>query len=130
LGELTEFASRSELSRDLFAIKRDPQQTSLEREVLPNGTKARQESLSEFALAKPTHAPLAFTCRLATVLGPIVHASGGFDEHMSDVCQFGDVGLRGRVAAQLISDDLARQRAGAKRTLEEPLGCCLVAPLL
>lgn len=96
---------------ELFAVERSAQQMSLEREVLPDQAEARQERLSPFGLAETTHAPLTFTRRLMAIRGPIVHASCSLDEHVFDVRQFGDVGLRCRIAAQLIGDDLARHRA-------------------
>lgn len=58
---------------------------SLERKVLPNRTELRQERLFALQVTKPAHAPLAFTGRLMTILGPIVYASGSLDEHVFDV---------------------------------------------
>lgn len=87
---------------------------SLEGEVLPDWAEAREECLRAFAIARPTHAALTFTCGLVAVLGPIIQACSGFDEHVFDVRQFRDVGLGGRVAAQLVGDDLARHGTGTK----------------
>ncbi len=66
---------------------------SLESEVLPNRAEAREERLDAFAISKPTYPTLAFMCGLVAVLGPIVQACSGFDEHLFDVRQFRDVGL-------------------------------------
>ncbi len=93
---------------EVFAIKRSAQQVTFEGKVLPDGTEAGQERLRALRVAKPTHTPLALTRGLMAVLGAIVHASAGFDEHVLDVGQLRHVGLRGRVAAQLIGDDLLR----------------------
>jgi hypothetical protein len=81
-----------------------------------------KEGLSAFMRAKPSHPALSLAGRLVTVLGAVIHTSGGFDEHMFDVRQFGNVSLSGRVAAQLVSDDLARAvRILGKQAPEEAL---------
>jgi hypothetical protein len=49
---------------------------------------------------------------------------------MLDVIQFGDLRLRGRVAAKLVCDDLAWHRARKKHSPKEAFGGGLVAPLL
>jgi hypothetical protein len=41
-----------------------------------------------------------------------------------------DAGLRGRITAQLVGDNLARRRARTKHAPEESFGCGRVAPLL
>jgi len=64
------------------------------------------------------------------LLGPIIHASCGLDEHVFDVRQFGDIGFRCRVAAKLIGDDLARHRARTKHVFEESFGSSLVPVFL
>ena len=56
----------------------------LQREMLADRTKARQEVLRASRVAKPSHTTLAFPSRLVAVLGAIVHAGGCPDEHMSD----------------------------------------------
>ena len=108
LGDTGEFTPGFEAIGEVFAIKRSAQQVTFEGKVLPDGTEAGQERLRALRVAKPTHAPLALTRGLMAVLGAIVHASAGFDEHVLDVGQLRHVGLRGRVAAQLIGDDLLR----------------------
>jgi len=45
---------------------------SLEREVLPDRTETRQESLRAFRNSETTHPALAFTRRLMTIFGPVV----------------------------------------------------------
>ncbi|CAB3810298.1 hypothetical protein LMG27177_07121 [Paraburkholderia fynbosensis] len=111
LGEVGEFVPRSESGREVFAIERSTQQMPLEREMLPYRTETREECLRAVAVAKSAHATLAFAGRLVAVLRSIVHARRGFNEHVSDVRQFGNIGLCGRVAAQLVGHDLARHRA-------------------
>lgn len=111
MGELGETMPCGKARSELFAVERSAQQMSLKREVLPDRPEARQERLSPFGRAETAHAPLTFTRRLMAILGPIVHAGCCLDEYMFDVRQFGDVGLRRRVAAKLIGDDLARHRA-------------------
>ncbi len=64
------------------------------------------------------------------VLDAIVHARGGLDEHVPDAGQLRDIGLGGRIATQLIGDDLARRRAGAQHSLEDAFGRGFVPPLL
>ena len=49
-------------------------------EVLPNGTKAKQEALNACWISESAHAPLAFPRGLATILGPIVHAGSRFED--------------------------------------------------
>jgi len=87
--------------------------------------------LSAFRVAEATHPALAFSRRLMAIFGTVVDPSTGFDENVSDVCQFGNFCLRRRVAAQPVGDDLARH-FGTRRqhALEKPLGRRLVAPLL
>src|SRR5690349_1065881 len=102
----------------------------LEREVLPYRSEVREKRLSALWVGKPAKAPLTFTRRLMAIFGPIVHAGCSLDEYVFDVCQLGDPGLRGRVTAQLVGDDLARHRARTKHALEESFGCGRVTPLL
>jgi hypothetical protein len=66
---------------------------ALQCEVLPDQSKARQESLSAFGITKTTHASLAFTCRLMAVFSAVVNPGTGFDEDVLDVDQFWDLGL-------------------------------------
>ena len=104
---------------------------SLEREVLADQTKARQESLRAFRIAEAPHASLAFAGWLMTVFGPVIDPRAGFNEDVPDVNQFRNLGFRRRIAAQLIGHDLARYlRARDKHALEKPLRCSLVAALL
>ncbi len=77
------------------------------REVLPDRTVAREEGLGALRLAESAHATLAFTGWLMAVLGLIVHACGGLHKHMFDTREFWSLVLYGRVATQLIGDDLA-----------------------
>ena len=66
-----------------------------------------------------------------TVLGAVVHAGTGLHEHVPHVRKLRDLGLGGRVAAQLVGDDLARSLwAGGEHALEEALRGRLVAALL
>src|ERR1700761_1148586 len=102
-----------------FAVERRAQQMSLDCEVLPDRSEVREKRPGALWVAKPAQAPLTFTRRLMAIFGPIVHAGCSLDEHVPDVCQLGDSGLRGRITAQLVSDDLARHRARTKHTLEE-----------
>ena len=81
---------RVEALSELFAVKRSAQQMPLEREVLPDRSEAREKRLGTLWVAKPAQAPLAFARRLMAILGPIVHAGGGLDEHVFDICQRGD----------------------------------------
>ena len=115
---------------ELFAEERRTQKMTLEREVLPDRAEARHEGLSPVRLAEAVHSSLTFARRLMAILGPIVHASCGLDEHVFDVRQFGDIGFRCRVAAKLIGDDLARHRARTKHVFEEPFGSSLVPAFL
>ncbi|AMV45931.1 hypothetical protein ATN79_28735 [Paraburkholderia caribensis] len=115
---------------ELFAVERRAQQMTLEREVLPDRSEARKKRLGALWVAKSAQAPLTFTRRLMAIFGPIVHAGRSLDEHVLDVCQLGDPGLRGRITAQLVSDDPARHQARPKDALEESFGCGRVAPLL
>src|ERR1700710_500058 len=101
-----------------------------EREMLPDRPEAREECLRAFRVAKAAHAALAFACRLVAVLGAIVEPGCRFDEHVLHVRKLRDLGFGRRVAVQLIGDDLAWHRAGAKHALEEALGGGLVTPLL
>ena len=59
---------------------------SLERKVLSDQTKARQERLRAFRDPEPSHTALAFARRLMAVFGPVIHPSTGLDE---DVFDFG-----------------------------------------
>ena len=59
----------------------------LERKVLQDRPEAREEFLCAFWIAKATHAPLAFACRLMTVFRAVVHASRCFDEHVLALVQ-------------------------------------------
>src|SRR5260370_13765809 len=102
----------------------------LEREMLPYRPEAGEKFLSAFRVAKATHAPLAFACRLMAVLRAVVEPSRSFDEHVLHLRKLRDLGFCRRIAAQLIGDDLARHRARPQHTLEEALGGRLVAPLL
>jgi hypothetical protein len=86
---------------------------SLEREVLADQSEARQESLCAIRIKEATHAPkevplgdsaFAFKRRLMASFGTVVHPSTGFDENLFDIYQFGDLGFRSRVTAQLIGD--------------------------
>ena len=98
--------------------------------MLPDRPEAQEEFLRAFRVAKAAHPTLAFACWLVAVLRAVVQAGGRFDEHMLHAHQLRNFGLRGRITSQLIGDDLARLRVRAQHTLEEPLGCGLVAPLL
>lgn len=130
MGKLGETTPRVKTLSELFAVERSAQQMSLEREVLPDRSEAREKRLGALWVAKSAQAPLTFTRWLMAIFGPIVHAGCSLDEHVFDVCQRGDPGLRGRVTAQLVGDDLARHRARTKHAPEESLGCGRVAPLL
>src|SRR6266702_5120308 len=104
---------------------------SLQCEVLSNRSETRQERLRAFRIAETTHAALALTRGLMTIFGSVVHSGAGFDENVFHVCQLRDLGLRRRIAAQLVSDDLARHfRTSRQHTFEEPFCRGLVAPLL
>ena len=46
----------------------------LEREMLPDRSKARKKLLCAFQAAKAAHATLAFACRLMALLGPVVES--------------------------------------------------------
>ncbi|ALP67658.1 hypothetical protein AN416_34125 (plasmid) [Paraburkholderia caribensis] len=83
----------------LFAVERSAQQMSLERKVLPDRSEARQDSLGTFPATKAAHPMLPFAGWLMAVIRAVVHASRCLDEDMPDVSQFGDVGLRRRIAA-------------------------------
>lgn len=89
-----------------------------------------EKFLCAFRIAKAAHASLAFTCRLVAVFGPVVQSRCSFDEHVLYVHKFRNLGFCGRMAAQLIGDDLARHRAGTQHTLEEAFSCGFVVPLL
>ncbi|CAB3809440.1 hypothetical protein LMG28688_06993 [Paraburkholderia caffeinitolerans] len=104
---------------------------SLEREVLPDRTEARKESLRALTIAEATHASLAFARRLMTVFGPVVQPRTGFDECVPDVGELGNLGFRRRIAAQLVGHDLARCfSTRGKHPLEKSFGCSLVTALL
>lgn len=64
LGELGETMPRLKTLSELFAVERRAQQMSLEREVLPDRSKAREKGLSALWVAKSAQAPLTFTRRL------------------------------------------------------------------
>src|ERR1700687_3533527 len=102
----------------------------LQCEVLPYRSEAREEFLYALRVAKTAHAPLAFTRGLVTVLRSVVQPRCCFDEHVFHARQRWNLRLRGRIAAQLIGDDLARHRARAQHAFEETFGGGLVAPLL
>jgi hypothetical protein len=130
LGKLGETMPRVKTSSELFAVERRAEQMSLERKVLPDRSEVREKRLSALGVAKPAKAPLTFTRRLMAIFGPIVHAGSSLDEHVFDICQLRDAGLRGRITAQLVGDNLARRRARTKHAPEESFGCGRVAPLL
>jgi hypothetical protein len=96
------------------------------------------KNTEQFRVAKTTHAPkeipvvdspLAFACRLVAVLCEVVQSGCRFDEHVLYVGKFRDFGFCRRIAAQPISDDLARHRARAQHTFEEAFSGGLAAPL-
>lgn len=91
-------------------------------EELTDRTEARKESLCAFRVAKASHATLAFARQLMTVLCAVDQSGRSLDEHVFHVRKFRDQGFCCRIAAQLIGDDLARQRARTQRTLEEAFG--------
>ncbi len=104
---------------------------SLEGKVLSDRAEVRQESLSALGQAEAPHTPFAFPGWLMTILGAVVDAGTGFDEDVFDVCQFGNFGLRGRIAAQLIGDNPSwRVGTGGQHAVEEALCCGLVAMFL
>ena len=107
MGEASEKVPCLEARSELFAVKRWAQQMTLEREVLADGTEAREESLRALGPAKTSHASLAFTGGLMAVLRAVVHPSAGLHEQVADVRKLRDLGLRGRIATQLVGDDLA-----------------------
>jgi hypothetical protein len=76
-----------------------------QREVLPDRTEARQESLRAFNIAEATHASLAFARRLMAVFRPVIDPRAAFDENVLNVNQFGNLGFRRRIAAQLVGHD-------------------------
>jgi len=82
---------------------------SLQCEVLPDRSEARQERLRALRIAEAAHASLAFSRRLVTVFGSVIDPRAGFDEDVPDVSQFGNFGFRRRIAAQLVGHDLARR---------------------
>jgi hypothetical protein len=61
-----------------------------------------------FRVTKTSHTAFTFMRRLMAVLGSVVPPSSRLDEHMLDVGQLEDLRLGGRIAAQLVDDDLAR----------------------
>jgi len=104
---------------------------SLEREVLPNWTEARQESLRAFRNSEATHPTLAFARGLMAIFGSIVLPCTSFYEDVLDVGQFGHLGLCRRIATELVGHDLAGHfGTRGQHALEKPLGCSLVATLL
>src|SRR5471032_3306895 len=102
----------------------------LEREMLTDRSEAREKFLRAFRVAKAAHATFAFACWLMAVLCAIVQSRCSFDEHVLHVRKFRDLGFCRRIAAQLIGDDLAGQRARTQHTLEEAFSSRFVAPLL
>ena len=74
----------------------------LKREMLPDRPEAREKFLCAFWVAKATHAPLAFACRLVAVLCAVVQPSCSFDEHVLYVRKLRDLGFCRRIAAQLV----------------------------
>ena len=67
-------------------------------------------------------APFAFPGGLMTIFSTVVQASTGFDEHMLNVRQLGDLRLGSWVATQLVGDDLARHlRTSHQYAFEESL---------
>ena len=85
LGEASEKVPCLEARSELFAVKRWAQQMTLEREVLADGTEAREESLRALGPAKTSHASLAFTGGLMAVLRAVVRPSAGLHEQVADV---------------------------------------------
>jgi hypothetical protein len=66
-----------------------------------------------------------------TVFGPVIDPRAGFDEDVPDVSEFGNLGFRRRITAQLVGHDPARcLSTRGKHVLEKPLRCRLVATLL
>ncbi|MBB5448361.1 hypothetical protein HDG38_007009, partial [Paraburkholderia sp. WSM4177] len=61
LGETGEKTPGFKPGRELLSIKRSAQQMTLEREVLPDRTEARQERLRAPGQAETTYTSLAFT---------------------------------------------------------------------
>jgi hypothetical protein len=101
---------------------------SLQCEVLPDRPEGREKSLCAFRVAKAAHAPketplrdapLAFTRRLVVVLRPVVQSRCRFDQHVLHAGQFWNIGLRRRIAAQLISNDLARHWARPTKKIDK-----------
>src|SRR5579864_9321133 len=93
-------------------------------EVLPDQSEARRESLRAFGIAEATHASLALARRLMTVFSPVIDPRAGIDEDVLHVSQFGNLGFRRRIAAQLVGHDLARcLSTRGKHALEKPLRC-------
>jgi hypothetical protein len=90
--------------------------------VLPDRSEVREKRLGALWVANPAKAPLTFTRRWMAIFGPIVYAGCSLDEYVFDVCQLGDPGLRGRITAQLVGDDLARHRARTKHALDTTAG--------
>jgi hypothetical protein len=129
-GDFGDFALCDEPCCELFAKERCAQQMPLEREMLPDRPEAREKFLCAFRVAKAPHAPLAFACRLVTVLCTVVQSGRSFDEHVFHFRKLRDLRFCRRIAAQLISDDLARHGIRAQHPLEETFGRGLVAPLL
>ncbi|MGF6292622.1 hypothetical protein QFZ98_004483 [Paraburkholderia youngii] len=65
------------------------------------------------------------------VFGTVVHPGRSLDEDVLDVCQSGNFGLRGRIAAQLIGDNPSwRVGTGGQHAVEEALCCGLIAMFL
>src|SRR5258707_7158628 len=99
---------------------------SLEREVLPDRSEARQEHQRTFRVAEAAHAALPFSRGLMTVFGSVVQPGAGFNEDVLDVCQLCDLGSRGGIATQLVGDNLAWHiGTRGEHALKKPLGCRL-----
>lgn len=82
-----------------------------QRKVLADRTEPGEKSLRAFGVAKAAHLAFAPAGRLMTVFGAVVHAGSRFDEDVLHMGEFRNVGLRRRIAAQLIGNDPARHRA-------------------
>ena len=109
LGAAREEAPCFEAGGQLHAVERRAQQMAFEREVLADGTEAREKRLRALRPAKSSHAPLAFTGSLMAVLGAVVHARTSLHEHMPPhVRELQDLGLRGRLA--VVSQEVVHPR--------------------
>ncbi len=81
-----------------------------QREVLPDWAEAGEECLRATRIAKAAHLAFAPAGRLVAVLGTVVHACSRFDEDVFYMSELGNVSLCCGIAAQLVGNDLARQR--------------------